>query len=323
MNCSISVVVPLYNKCDTIARCIQSVLSDLQEHDELIVIDDGSDDGSGDKAKEFVDSRVSIIKQNNAGVSRARNRGVEAARHPLVAFLDADDYWLPGYRAHVAKGLESFENCVLFGSGHLRVYPGSERSRSYCRDERNGLNNEWESVTGKGFIERYAEKNVVNSSTAIIRKSALMRIGGFPERARCGEDIFVWLRCALEGPVCLSKSELVVVERAEPGASDSRDRVPYFMKWLSEAAVWGELSRDERSALKRFLVRRGANSCAGQVLSGKRSVAWERALVIKKRSPMFIVLGGLIALAPKWVLAKCYRVKQVVKSKGGGGVGVP
>jgi glycosyltransferase involved in cell wall biosynthesis len=97
----ISVIIPLYNKADTVARAIKSVLR--QDVDlEVIVVDDGSTDGSGLVAKSFGD-QIRYIWQENAGPSAARNRGVQASRFPILAFLDADDEFLPGcLAAHLA-----------------------------------------------------------------------------------------------------------------------------------------------------------------------------------------------------------------------------
>jgi glycosyltransferase involved in cell wall biosynthesis len=98
---SISVIMPLYNKADTVARAIKSVLRQGVDL-EVIVVDDGSTDGSGLVAKSFGD-QIRYIWQENAGPSAARNRGVQASRSPILAFLDADDEFLPGcLAAHLA-----------------------------------------------------------------------------------------------------------------------------------------------------------------------------------------------------------------------------
>ena len=93
----ISVIVPVYNAKPYLEDCIESVLSQTYGNFELILIDDGSTDGSGDLCEGYAerDSRIIVIHQENGGVSRARNTGLEIAKGEVIAFLDCDDYILP------------------------------------------------------------------------------------------------------------------------------------------------------------------------------------------------------------------------------------
>ena len=102
----ISVVIPLYNKAETVVRAIDSVLAQRQVAAELIVVDDGSSDGSLAISQGYGD-RIRLIRQANRGPSAARNRGVKEARFPWVSFLDADDEYLPGCLAHHAACLSA------------------------------------------------------------------------------------------------------------------------------------------------------------------------------------------------------------------------
>ena len=90
----ISVVIPTFNRADSLPRALQSVLEQSSPVDEIIVVDDGSSDGSV-KLIECDFPQVHLLQQDNQGVSAARNRGIEAARHEWIALLDSDDCWLP------------------------------------------------------------------------------------------------------------------------------------------------------------------------------------------------------------------------------------
>ena len=91
---NVSVVIPAYNACEYIGRAIESVLGQTRAADEIIVVDDGSTDGTGTQVKKFGE-RVRYIHQENSGPSASRNAGVLAAKSEWIAFLDADDEWLP------------------------------------------------------------------------------------------------------------------------------------------------------------------------------------------------------------------------------------
>ena len=92
-----SIVIPLYNKRAYIARCLRSVFSQTHTEFEIVVVNDGSTDGSEHELEKLPDERLRRIDQANQGVSIARNTGVEAARHDIVFFLDADDTWEPTF----------------------------------------------------------------------------------------------------------------------------------------------------------------------------------------------------------------------------------
>jgi len=110
----ISVVIPLYNKERHIARAIQSVLGQTHRDLELIVINDGSTDGSEKTAERYTDPRIQLVHQANAGVSAARNRGIAEARAELVAFLDAYDEWLPEHLAAINRPAKKQPECGAY-----------------------------------------------------------------------------------------------------------------------------------------------------------------------------------------------------------------
>src|SRR5919112_584138 len=98
-----TIVTPVFNKREMLREAVLSAVGQSYREFELILIDDGSTDGSLESVADIDDPRLRILRQANGGASAARNAGLAAARHPWVAFLDADDWWLPGHLAELDR----------------------------------------------------------------------------------------------------------------------------------------------------------------------------------------------------------------------------
>ena len=109
---TISIVIPLFNKEAYIRRSIDLGFAQTFADFEVIVVDDGSTDDSADIVRRYSDPRIRLIRQENAGVSAARNRGIAAATTPFVALLDADDEWRPGFLEKVSHALSCYPDAV-------------------------------------------------------------------------------------------------------------------------------------------------------------------------------------------------------------------
>jgi len=109
----VSVIIPLYNKGKYIARALDSIFAQTYQDFEVIVVDDGSTDNGPDIVKQYADPRLRIIRQQNAGPGAARNRGIAESLAFYVAFLDADDEWLPGFLSRYTMRLETNPGCDL------------------------------------------------------------------------------------------------------------------------------------------------------------------------------------------------------------------
>ena len=187
---TISVIIPLYNKADSVALTIESVLAQSYADFELIVIDDGSTDGSGDIVRKIGDPRIRVIRQDNAGVSAARNRGVAEAKNEWVAFLDGDDQWLPTF----------LERTVAFAEQHPEV--GAVIANFV--NETTGKVHVPPNAAQEGVLPDFFAVMLVMGtcpvygSTALVRRKALENVGGFPVGVKYGEDTDTWNRLACE-----------------------------------------------------------------------------------------------------------------------------
>ena len=110
----VSIVIPLYNKEKLIANTLRAVLGQTYQDFEIVIVNDGSTDNSVAEVNKIADRRIRLINQANAGVSAARNRGIEEARGEYIALLDADDQWLPEYLATQMRLSEAYPECDVF-----------------------------------------------------------------------------------------------------------------------------------------------------------------------------------------------------------------
>lgn len=188
----ISVVLPLWNKEDYIARTLRSVLGQTFQDFELVVVDDGSTDRSADIVRGFADPRIRLVRQANGGVSNARNRGIAEARFPYVAFIDGDDEWMPEHLETLAHLIRTYPDCHVYSTCYLLQIGDRQPTRPniayrYLPFQEEGvMDNYYEVATGINAP--------MNMSTFAAKKSALEEIGGFPTGIRSGEDIITLAR---------------------------------------------------------------------------------------------------------------------------------
>jgi glycosyltransferase involved in cell wall biosynthesis len=292
-------------------RSVRSVLEQLDHDDEVIVVNDGSHDSGPKKVQGINDSRLRVINQENSGVSVARNEGVRVAIHPYIAFLDADDEWLPGALMAFKGMIQQNSTCTLYAIGHLRC---NYETRSSCVKHSN-LYSRREILSGEEFISKYAKSDLVNSSCACVQKNALLRIGGFPQGVTLGEDIYVWLRLAINGTVFVEHSRLAIIERGVPGGSPARVGVPYFLEWLSEEYTESRfVDQKTNAALKSFCFWRGTAVLAGKVMSGQRMEAMRLFHFFLRTSPLAVFVGILIIFQPRFVLTLLYKKRRKIIS---------
>ncbi len=199
-----SVIIPLYNKEAFIARTLQSVLDQTFQEFEIIIVNDGSTDGSVKEVERFNDERIRLVEQTNAGVSAARNRGIEEAKYDLIAFLDADDEWLPNHLDELSHLKMKFLTCKIFAVNY-KIVDFNGKERFPIKTDLFDFNET------QGIIQNYFEIAIKTApplwtSAVAVDKKSLQDVGGFPVGIRLGEDLLVWALLATQNSIAYSKN---------------------------------------------------------------------------------------------------------------------
>ncbi len=209
----VSVIVCVYNKESHIARSVQSVLSQTFSNFELIVVDDGSTDGSADVVRRFNDPRLRLVCQENAGECGARNRGISEARAEWLAFLDGDDEWLPTFleRMMAAATKAPSAVCAIFSNHGINA----PKNNFVPRRAKGGVIDD--------YLDFYLRNRNAgaSSSSIVIRKDALLGAGQFPPGVTHGGDLDTWVRLAWTGKFIYIPKVLAVVHLEARGRVSS------------------------------------------------------------------------------------------------------
>lgn len=276
-----AVIVPLYNKRQHVVRAIHSVLSQTYHHIEIVVVDDGSTDGSVDVLSAISDPRLRIIRQPNLGPGAARNRGWKSTSGSLVAFLDADDYWDDDYLewsiAHIIKD----PSIAAVTSGYRELHSGGKIQ--LAEEISEGLSEgEFRAVPGE--LRRFATHlKFMLPITTVVRREILVRYGGFYDLNRClyGEDNFLWTQVLLNHPVYFGVTPRATVDRKASSLSvlrslDNRQIEPLL---THSDLIRAKCPAHLRALLNALLTERAFKRTCTLAMSGR----WQEAQALRKR----------------------------------------
>jgi glycosyltransferase involved in cell wall biosynthesis len=291
----ISVVTPCYNAERFIAQTIRSVLDQTYQDFEIIVVDDGSIDGSPQVVQGFSDPRIRLLSQTNAGPAKARNTGVRAATGEFLAFLDADDLALPHRFATQLAILEEDPLLSVVGSGYIWI------------DESGAQlpwpHHSWQHTPDLNDISSWLLDCPFVPSATMLRRQAWEDVGGFDEELVGPEDWNFWMRLVVTGHRMTWQQEVICLYRRSANSlSENADR----------------MSVNSPEALRRVLIRPdfpphllplGQKGLAIRYLDGTkrlyRSGMWEQG----KAS-----LDTAIALDPDLIAGQPCRVEDEIVS---------
>lgn len=332
---TVSVVIPTYNRAEWLGRAIDSALDQIHSSDEVIVVDDGSTDGTVDLLDTYLD-RITIVAGQRSGAGAARNRGIRAATRDLVAFLDSDDEWFPGKLEAQRRLLESRPDVIAtFGDMACTFLDGSIARRhlwTWHRDPRA-----WEEILphqwlfselaplpaetddflvhiGNMFADM-AHRLYVLTSSFVARREEAGDALQFEEGVPIYEDWACFARVARLGNVAFMDTELAWQHGHAPDRvsdADQLQRATIHLKLLDE--IWGQDAQylDAREAEFRSLVESvRRNKASTEILRGLTRDA--RSTLAKMQSPPLSF--RLLSRFPRPVVRSLLAIRRSLRAR--------
>lgn len=187
----VSAVIPTFNRGWSICRAVESVLYQDYPHIETIVVDDGSNDDTAEKLLPYTD-RIQVIKQENQGVSAARNTGIKRAGGDLIAFLDSDDLWKSDKISTQTAFFVEHPTALICQTEEIWIRNGRRVNPAKKHKKPSGM-----------IFEPSLHLCLVSPSAVMMKRSLFTDKGGFDESLPACEDYELWLRIGVDTPVHL------------------------------------------------------------------------------------------------------------------------
>jgi glycosyltransferase involved in cell wall biosynthesis len=323
----VSVIIPVYNTEKYIAATVKSVLNQTYENFELLIIDDGSSDHSIEICQQFIDPRITIIYQQNRGVAAARNHGIRAAQGEYIAFLDADDLWLPTKLEKHVNHLESSKSVGISYSYSTLIDANGIPLNLYQLPPT-------QNITPVNFLLR----DPIGSGSNLVAKRAVLAAIKFPVQidgviTQCyfdedrqlnpSEDTECWLRMAIKSELKFEGIPEVLIQYRLHSGSFSHQfekKTASWEKLLEKARGYAPaLMAQQESAARAYqltaIARRAINQGAGSValkLSYRALTSYWRILLEEPiRTLLTLSAACLLTLLP----SALYRQMQALAFK--------
>jgi len=242
---SISVVIPTFNRLIYLERAIKSVLNQTIKVNEIIIVDDGSNDGTS----EFIHSKYPELKyifQSNSGVSAARNVGITTAKSNWIAFLDSDDEWVNNKLKEQVTQLELEPEINFCHSNELWIRNGNKIKQKNSHQKFGGL-----------IFDKCLDKCRISPSTVICKKTLLIKLEGFDEDFFICEDYDLWLRVTSQNPVLYIDKPLIIKYGGHHDqlSINSEGTEKYHIKSL-EKLIKQDFPHEQQTLMKKMLIKK-------------------------------------------------------------------
>jgi glycosyltransferase involved in cell wall biosynthesis len=305
-----SVIIPLYNKKKYIKDTINSVLSQSYKNFEIIVLNDGSTDGSELIVEQMQknDSRIRLINRKNGGVSVARNFAISKARYDYICLLDADDDWTPDFLQVISSMVTKFPKHKIFSLRHKiieadgrMIYPPVGVDDNFCGEL-------------KDFIKLYTDYDgLIQTSSLCLEKKFFQSLGGFPKDKGNGEDIYLWLLYGIKTNLVFCNKICTYYYRDRENSHTSRMvyvELPYPFEYFLNYE-----KSDESKYLDQYLRKSAILHISGLKILGQTKTAIKHSFQLFKNSKLTGLVCLSIALIPNPILKGIKSLRDKRRSK--------
>lgn len=238
-----SVVIAVYNKEKHLAKTLQSVFAQSFQDFEVVVVNDGSTDGSEKVIKQFKDSRLRYYHQENQGAASGRNAAINKATAPYIALLDADDLWEPQYLETMDALIQAHPNESVFACAVAVETKGKTIKSTYSISNL---------TANKTYIIDYFKSSFFNtiltSSSTIFNKNILQKVSNYDTTLESGEDTDFWIKIGLNFKIVFINKQLVTYRYYSQSLSNRIKSVKHKPSFDSYQKF-----EEENPALKKFL----------------------------------------------------------------------
>lgn len=317
----VSVIIPACNVENSLAQCLDSVFSQTLKAHAVIVVNDGSTDGTSKVASSY-GNKIIYLEQANQGQGAARNRGLEIAEGDYVAFLDADDYWRDEFLEECVRFLIQHQEAVavstgqtiIYGDGRRKLWPSCLSEKDYSQEPK----------LLKDFFEFWAEQDHVRTGSVLLRRDVIKKAGYQRADLRVSQDLEYWGYIATFGqwgfipkPLWVGNSQAASVEKGWFEKYKLRRRLcPTVESW--EIRIIPRLKEFQVAGFKIARGRVAANFAQNKILSGNLNEALE---IVKKygaemprtRLTMLMATGSGLGLVGWRVVCWVVQTRELLK----------
>lgn len=297
-----SVIIPLFNKEKFIEATLKSVLNQTFIDFEILIINDGSTDNSAPIIEEFDDPRIRYYYKENAGVSSARNDGIEKAQSDYISFIDADDYWYPDFLEEMFKKIQRYPEEKVFSAAieietSKKVIPASY---SIIKTNDHEIVN---------YFTASSKKTVICTSCAVFHKSIFSETGTFDIEIKSGQDTDMWIRIGMNYPVVFSWKILARYVYDENSLSKNKN-------YLNKKINFSKFEEQEKTnpSLKKFLdLNRFSLAIKSKLIADNENFnSYSKAIDLKTIS----LKKRILLITPSPILKKLINFKLILANKG-------
>lgn len=272
---AVSVVIPLYNKGPHITQAIQSVLNQTEQSFEIIIIDGQSTDKGPKIVKSFKDQRIFFFEQVGSGVSSARNEGIYHSQSDFIAFLDADDEWMPNHLETLLRLRKTYPKAGAYTTAYLIKYSDFQRNIAnfHMVPEKP-----WEGLLPSYFKSATFGSPPVWTSAVGIPKRILIEMSGFKTGVWWGEDTDLWGRIALKYPIAFSWDGVGIYHTEASNRTCNKIKAVkenIFVTSALNALQAGEVPPELRGDLLEYVASKQIQSACRNLDAGRPDIARE------------------------------------------------